>query len=158
MLKHELNQCQEWIEFDIPSIVALRKDYSGTMDFIKDELPDVNWESRIETKDYFSSTFGIFLDNTTVSTLKSYQSMTESFSEKAHFVLTGLIEYYKLKYTIRNYLDNILKHNVEGVVNLRRENNQILMPNKRPLPTSPSITECIKNVSLNLTHYLKENI
>ena len=58
-----------YIEFDIPSIVALREDYIETIYFLCDELPDVNWNSCCELKEYFSGVFGIELENCQIRTL-----------------------------------------------------------------------------------------
>jgi len=144
-----------WIEFDIPAIISLTKDYQKTMEFIKDELPSINIDSRIEVKDYFQSEFEIPLKRTSIEYLKEWANILEDDSE-AKFVLTGLIEYYKLYYTINNYLMNIIKHQQGGRVCLRKVDGKTLMPNKRELPRSPDIVACIEDVSPDLKSYLKD--
>ena len=137
-----------WIEFDIASIVALKLDYEKTCEFIKDELPDVNWNSYTEMSDYFSTEHNIYFYSMKISHLKE---MLDNIEEEEYIrdideckeVLQGIIELKKLQSTLRNYLNNILKHNEGGIVYLREVDGRICMPNKQNLPYSPDILECV---------------
>ena len=67
-----------------------------------------------------------------------------NYPEGATEELTMFVEWMKLKYTIKNYLDCIMRHEEEnGKVYLRDVDGTLMMPNKQPLPYSPDITKAI---------------
>lgn len=136
--------------FDIDEINDLKTCYQQTIESILDELPDVNWNSPIETKAYFSDNYGIQLKSVQIEELQKARNLIQSEEgfivkeqEQLEEELNGVIELYKLKYTIRNYLDNIIKHNKNGVIELREINGELRMPNKRMPPSSPDILACL---------------
>ena len=140
------------ITFDIPSIIALQKDYQETIEFIKDELPDVNWNSTVETIYHFSHEYNIMLHSTKIAELKvvleqseddDYYEYAENI-EEAKEVLTGLIELKKLQSSIRNHTQNIIKHADEnGYYPLRLVDGVWLQQNKRSISYDPNIQECV---------------
>lgn len=146
---------ESWIEFDIPQIIALKLDYERTIEFIKDELPDVNWNSYIEMREYFSTEHNIYFYSKKIANLKE---MFDTIEEEEYVrgvdeckeVLQGLIELKKLQSTVRNYLDNILKHNEGGMYPLRLVDGEWRMQNKQPIFYSNAIKECVISTSPNI--------
>jgi hypothetical protein len=112
------------------------------MDFLLAELPDLNWDSRVEVKDYLHSEHKFFVESIKLSELISLTHIVNEETELKN-VLTLFVEYLKLKYLKRNYIDCILRHEVDGRVYLRMINGQYMMPNKRPYPYSTHIIDCI---------------
>jgi hypothetical protein len=148
-----------WIEFDIPALIALKEDLESTIDFIKDELPDVNWNSIPQAIYYFSHEHNIMLHGTSISSLKEVLENWESDPETLEYsynpdeakeILVGLIELKKLQYTVRNYINNILKHNQGGVYPLRLVNGEWRMQNKQPRSYHDQINSCIISQSDNI--------
>ena len=147
-----------YIEFDIPAICQLKEDYEKTIEFIKDELPDINWNSITETSDYFRYEHNINLYSLSIVNLKELlNDIQDNDSETIEyatdtdvccFVLTGLIELKKLQYTLRNYINNILKHNEGGYYPLRKIDGQWRMMNKQPLSYLQEIQECVISQSI----------
>lgn len=131
-----------YIVFNIGMIVALKDRYEKNIAFLKTQLPDVNWNSRVATRRFFEEKLGIFLENVTISHLETYLALLDHDSTDFD-VINGLVLYLKQKYTISNYLDCILRHHENGRVNLRHHEGAWVLPNKRPLTTSPEIQECI---------------
>lgn len=148
-----------FIEFDIPAICQLKADYEKTIEFILDELPDVNWNSYQDTYGYFSEEYNIHIGSTRIQSLYEFLDDLDNNPETTEFahnineckeLLQGLIELKKLQFTLRNYINNILKHNEGGVYNLRLVNGEWKMQNKRDLPYSPDILECVISKSDNI--------
>ena len=144
-----------WIEFDIDEVVELLTDYRATMITLKELLPDVNWDSRLETKDFFISEYEIYLKSLKISDIEHEMNILANSNylnesgEQALEVLTLLREYLKLKYTCKNYLEMILRHNKEGRVYLIEHNGQWVMPNRQSANIySPDIKSTIKAQSL----------
>ena len=137
----------KYIDFNIDDIRELQNDYLATLTFLREELPEVDWESRIEVKDYFKDEFGIKLKNVKISHLTDHIPFCEEDSE-ARWVLESLIAYMKVKYEIRNYTNCILRHHVEGRLHLREINGQWFMPNRQPIVYSPNIKECITGTNV----------
>lgn len=131
-----------YICFDIEKIQALRDRYMVNLEFLKGQLPQCNWNSPAAIKRYFEEKLGILLENVTIAHLETFLPMFDHDSEEFD-ILNGLILYLKQKFTIANYLDCILRHHQNGRVNLRHHQGAWVLPNKRPLTTSPEIQECI---------------
>lgn len=149
MSSSEVEFDQPYIEFDIDEIEDLKKDYEATMEFILEELPPVNWNSRVEAKAYFSDEYGIALYSLRLQDLSDTISQLGPFGygrgdiEQCKDELNGLLEYLKLKYTTHNYLDCILRHHKQGKVYLRSVDGIWKLPNKQPVPQCPELTRCI---------------
>lgn len=148
-----------WIEYDIPALIALKKDLESTIEFILDELPDVNWNSGPQTIYFFSHEHNIMLHGLSISSLKEVIETwyddpdTLEYAcnpDEAKEILVGLIELKKLQYTVRNYINNILKHNQGGVYPLRLVNGEWRMQNKQPISYHDQIISCIISKSDNL--------
>lgn len=131
------------IVFDMPSIISLREEYMATMECLLEQLPDLNWDSRVEIKDYFASEMNIGLRTTQLSELKAILKIYALTVDQMEFVEL-VIEYLKVKYLVRNYLDCIIRHADEhGEVQLREVNGEWLMPNRQPQPQAKEIVDCI---------------
>ena len=143
---------EAYIQFDMASIISYQNDLLSTIEFIKDELPDVNWNSTVETIYHFSHEYNIMLHSTKIAELKvvleqseddDYYEYAENI-EDAKEVLTGLIELKKLQSVVRNYTSNILRHADEhGVYPLRWFNNEWVMQNRQQLSYLDEIKACI---------------
>ena len=138
-----------YIEFDMDEINELKLDYENTLEFITSELPEVNWNSRVETKSYFSDEYNVAINSLKIAELRDTisrldeQEYFEGDRDRCKDELTGLLELLKLKYTLHNYLDCILRHHTEGRVYLRNIDGEWKMPNKQPISTNPELTRCI---------------
>lgn len=131
------------IIFDMPAIYQLERDYEDTIDCILELLPDVNWNSQLETRQYFLDEFNILLENQRIETLKDLRTKFND-QEEEYELLSGLIELKKVQSIKRNYIDCIIRHsNIDGVVYLREYNGEWVLPNRQPLPYCEAITECI---------------
>lgn len=142
-----------YIIFDIPSILALKKQYEDNIEYIKAELPPVNWNSISDTVDYFKYEHNITLHGIKIAYLKSLLDTLDKQPEyycrsiksvcEAIEVLSGLIELFAIQSIKRNYIDCILRHQVDGKVMLRDVDGKWMFPNKQPLPYATEIKECI---------------
>ena len=143
---------EAYIQFDMASIISYQNDLLSTIEFIKDELPDVNWNSTVETIYHFSHEYNIMLHSTKIAELKvvleqseedDYYEYAENI-EDAKEVLTGLIELKKLQSSIRNHTQNIIKHaDKNGYYPLRLVDGVWLQQNKRSISYDPNIQECV---------------
>lgn len=143
------NKESMFIEFDMDEIRDLKYCYKQTMSLLIDELPDVNWNSLVETKQYFLNEHNLCLISTKIESLKETVDNIEEEEYLEHVdecveTLLGLIEYYKLRYTIRNYLDNIIRHEKDGKYPLRKFNNEWVMQNRQSLPYHPEIKAAMR--------------
>jgi len=131
------------LEFDLDEVRDLKDTYQRAIDYIIEELPPVNWDSRVEVKDFFRDTFHIKLPDLTIAHLSTYLQFYDENTE-SYSILVGILELYKLKYSIRNYLDCILRHQQDGKVYLRQIGASWVFPNKQPLPKCEEILRCVK--------------
>ena len=138
-----------WIQFDMASIIAYQNDLKSTISFILDELPDVNWNSLLETREYLLSNHNIYTRSLRIIDLFELKENLEQEEypediDEAREVLTGLIELKKLQFSIRNYTQNIIKHADEhGYYPLRLVDGVWLQQNKRSISYDPNIQECV---------------
>lgn len=132
----------DFIEFNIDDIRALKVDYEEQIICILELLPDLNWYSRLEVKNYFLEEYGLTLPDVKISTLRSFRENLDHDCD-LYSDLTGLIELYTRRYTLKNYIDCILRHEDMGIVPLRAVNGELRLPNKQPIPNCPDLTECI---------------
>jgi len=132
-----------WIQFEIRKIELLRQSHLAAIDFIVSELPPCNWNSPREIRRFYQDYFDKSLDNVKIKTLEAH--LLTCLEDSLEYEVThGLILMFKLQYTVRNYLDCILRHHQEGIVKLRLVDGVWKMPNKQALSLAPEITECIK--------------
>lgn len=131
-----------WIRFDIPKIEELKQTYEAVIKFILKELPDVNWNSPKETVRYFSETLDIPIPNAKIKTIANLMACYDEHSYEFE-VISGLTYYLKLKYSLKNHIGAILRHEVNGIVTLRLHDGEWTLPNKQPVSLSPEITACI---------------
>ena len=147
---------EKYIDFDIDEVKELQDAYEETMNYILTTLPDVNWDSRLETSDYFTKEHNINFNSLKIAEL---QNMLDQLNDENNFfeyivepdeaidTLSGLITYLKIKWEVRNYTGCILRHQKEGRVILREIEGRYVMPNRQPLPYSQNILECIKETN-----------
>jgi hypothetical protein len=132
-----------YITYNIEKISELKECYEINKQWIRSQLPKIDWDSRKEVKQFFEENLGIILQNVKIKNIMAYQEMFSHDTEQ-YDIINGFVSYLKLKYIIKNYLDCIIRHNENGKVYLRQVGNgQITFPNKQPLPKSPEIEACI---------------
>lgn len=136
----------EYIEFDLDEVKDLKQDYIETIQSILALLPDINWNSRIETKNYFMEEYSLELPDCKISTLIFARDAFDPESDCFHD-LQGVIELYKLKAIIKNYLECIERHHVDGKVYLREMNGEWVFPNRQPVPQCPEILSCLQTTT-----------
>lgn len=128
--------------WDMNKVKSLREAFVGQMAFIKSMLPAAEWDSPKQVLDYFQNVLEITVENVKIAHLSEvlHQLDHDSFE---YDVLNGYIMYLKLKWSVQNYLDCIIRHEINGRVNLRLHQGKWVLPNKRPLSGSPEIIECM---------------
>lgn len=136
------NEVEPFIEFDMKKIEALKTTYNESIKFILDELPDLNWDSAKQVQNYFRDYFDIKLENVKIAHVLSHLESV-SHDSPAFDVINGFVLYLKQKFTLKNYIDCIIRHNINGRVNLRHFGGRWVLPNRQPLSLNPEITECI---------------
>jgi hypothetical protein len=140
------NTEKKFLEFDLDEVRDLKFCYEQTIESLLADLPGINWNSRLEVKDYFKYEHGIKIDSLQIGYLEARLSLYKANcgTTPASEIMASLIEYLKLKYTIKNYLDCILNHADEnGKVPLRVVEGCYVMPNRQPLPEAQAILDCL---------------
>lgn len=136
--------CEAWIKFSVQDIRELRNCYKQTEEFLLSELPDINWHSRLEIMNLFEYEYSIILKSLKISYLENI----ETDNEEAKEIIETYLRLLKIRYEVKNYIDCILRHEIDGIVYLRKHHDKIVMPNKQPLPYSPNILECVKETNV----------
>jgi hypothetical protein len=130
-----------YLVYDIEKVSALRNLYHSNMLFIQGQY-NFSLSSNKQIKEYLADYFGLTIKNVTI---KQIADQRDNFAHDTEIydILNGIVTYLRLKYTIKNYLDCILRHEKDGKLYLRLGNGELLFPNKRPLSRSPEIEGCI---------------
>jgi len=133
----------KYLDFDVLKIKSLKDEYESSIEFILSELPaKVNWSSSKQIKLYFENALDIKLESVKISHILSH--LDEFPHDSPGFdLINGLVLYLKQKYTLKNYLDCILFHQINGRVHLRFFGGRWVLPNRQPIPTAPEITACV---------------
>lgn len=132
----------EWLKFDMDQIKLLKQDYEGAMDYIKEGLPNINFNSRKEVLNFFEKTFRINLKTLQIKELSRYIAAYKEDSVE-HEMIRGIVYYFKMKYTLKNYVDCIIRHEKEGIIELRNYMGTLCFPNRQPLPYSQEVQAAI---------------
>jgi hypothetical protein len=148
---------EPYIGFNISEIRLLKSVYECSMDFLMDEMPDINWNSAQQIKVYFHETYRLMLENVKITT---FSDLAEQFPEGStqKDLLTRITMYLRLKFSVKNYLDCILRHEVDGLVYLRDVNGVWRLPNKQPLSYNEEISNTITCMSPEISKYFKSNL
>ena len=133
---------EPFILFDMPEIYRLQDLYQSNVNMILAELPRVKWNSRAKTVLFFKENFDLELDNVRIDYLSGMVESLEHDSP-AFDTLNGFVLYLKLKYSLKNYIDCIIRHNQDGRVRLRHFQGQWVLPNRQPTSLNPEITACV---------------
>ena len=139
-----------YLVFDRGKIEALRDSYLESIAHTLQLLPPLNWNSQKQVISYFRETFHLTLESCKISTLAAARAQREEEPELFD-VLTGAIQYYKLRAVLSNYIGNVLKHLDGDRYHLREVDGIWMMQNKRDLPRENSeIWACVKSCSADL--------
>jgi len=142
------DHCPYFIGFDIDKINRLKATYESAMATAYKLLPEgTNWNSGKEITKYFKDWFDIDLKSIQIKELEQHYEYLDHDSTE-FLTIYGLTAYLKMKYTVSNYLDCVLKHHRKGVVYLRYFNGKLSMPNRRPLSHSEEVKSCITHTNL----------
>lgn len=134
---------EAFIDFDMLKVKKLKKMYEENLQWIAEEIPAViNFNSPKQIKSLLEERLEIITETVTIAALEGYRTLYDHDSE-AFDLINGLVLYLKTKYTLSNYINNILKHEENGRVYLRLEQETWVLPNKRPISTAPEIVECV---------------
>ena len=123
------------LTFDKPKLLDLKLIYCQAMVAVLELLPFAP-AKRKEVIFYFQHTHWITLPDLKIATLTVLRDNTHSNNELRDD-LTGLIEYLKMKYMVKNYIDFILRNN--GAINITGG----MQSNHQPAPQSPEILNCL---------------
>ncbi len=137
---------EEWIAFDIDKIKQLKEDYEGTIQIIRDSLPEINLNSRQQIMNFFEKTFRIELRSTQINEIKSCLKQFGEESEE-YDIIMGIIYYFRMFYALKNYINYILDYHEGGVMRLRYYLGEWCFKNRQRLPYSKDITSCITQCS-----------
>ena len=132
-----------YIDVDLDKLEEIKQNYLFCLEYTKGELPsDCDWDKPKKVKEYFKICFGVDLKNFKISHVSSFLDELDHDSP-AFDCINGYVLYLKIKYTLKNYIDCIFRHEESGRVRLRWLYGNWMLPNKQPLPEHPEIKECI---------------
>ena len=139
----------EWIRFDVEKLKELKEVYEEAMYSIAEQLPKMNLNSRKEVIQFFGESLNIELQSSRIKEIESHLTKFTTDQEE-YYILLGVTYYYKIKYSLKNYINHILSKENNGIVYLRHWWGNWVMPNKQPLPASPEILDCVIEHSPNI--------
>jgi hypothetical protein len=145
MLYNPENRQAEWVEFDLKKVNELKEMYLDAMGYIQNGLSHINLNARKDILNFFEKSFKIKLKSTKIEEVSKHIHHFGKDSEEADLI-TGIVYYMKMKYTIKNYLDYIIKH--EGRIVLSPMFGKLMFNSIQPLPKSPEILDCITASSI----------
>lgn len=131
---------EPYFTVDIEALNELKFVYENAMEFIEEDLPKINLNSRNEIINFFEKTFKIRLDSTKISEIEQYKLKYDGDSMEAE-TIQGIVMYFKMKYALRNYINPMIKSGEKYVP--RMYFGDLTMNNKQPLPKAPEILACI---------------
>jgi hypothetical protein len=131
-----------YIHFDMAKVETLKTVYELNLEFILEELPEINWDSAKQVKKYFSENFDIKLENVKIDHVLSHLE-EHTHDSPAFDVINGFVLYLRSKFTLKNYIGCIERHAVDGKVTLRSFGGSWVLPNRRPISLNPEIEECV---------------
>lgn len=139
----------EWIKFDIKKLNELKIVYEDAMFSIKEQLPAMNLNSKKEVIEFFAKELSIELPSSRIKDIELHLEKFTADQEEYH-ILLGITYYFKIKYSLKNYINHILSTQSNGIVYLRNWWGAWVMPNKQPLPAAPEILDCVIEHSPNI--------
>lgn len=140
---------QAWIKFDIPKLRLLKEHYENAIETIKEQLPEINLNSRKELLNFFEKDLNIHLQT---SRIKDIERCLDGYThdQEEYYILLGVTYYFKLKYALKNYVNWVLKNESNGIIYLRLWWGEWSLSNRQPLPKSPEILACVIGHSNNI--------
>jgi hypothetical protein len=93
--------------------------------------------------EFMNQAVGVPAENLRINHIESFLTQFDDDSLEFNEIY-GIVSYLRLKYSVKNYLDCILRHQIDGRIQLREVNHEFIMPNKQPLTGNPEILECEK--------------
>jgi hypothetical protein len=135
-------------DYDMEKVQSLRKLYTENMIFIGKELYPVNLDSNKSILAFCNEELDIYPENVKIWHLETFLSQFDHDSTQFN-AFYGILSYLKLKYSIKNYIDCIIRHEVQGRVALRFIDGQVRMPNRQPMSGNPEINQCERGETEN---------
>ena len=141
---------EAWIKFDVVKLRQLKEHYEAAIESIKEQLPNINLNSKKELLNFFEKNLNIHLQT---SRIKEIEACLSSYThdQEEYYILLGVTYYFKLKYSLKNYINWVLKNESNGIIYLRHWWGDWVLGNKQPLPGSPEILECVIGHSNNIS-------
>lgn len=141
---------EAWIKFDIARLRQLKEHYEQASEVIKDQLPHINLNSQKQVIDFFEKNLNIHLQT---ARIKEIEKHLQHFShdQEEYYTLLGVSYFFKIKYSLKNYINYVLKNEVDGIIVLQHWWGEWTLKNKQPLPKSPEVLECVIGHSNNIS-------
>jgi hypothetical protein len=139
--------CPYHITFDMTLIEELKQRYEEHIQVTADMLPKVNWNSTQDIKRAFKEYLSVELNSAKISDIEPLIERFDHDSEEFDFI-NGVTMLLRLKYTVANYLNCVIRHEENGKINLRYYNGKICFPNRRPLSHNEEFNQCIMHTNL----------
>jgi hypothetical protein len=134
---------ERYLDYDMGKVREVRSLYMATLAFITEELSPLDLNSNAQILLFCNEQLDIFPDNAKIKHLETFLINFDHDTTQFN-AFYGILSYLKLKYSIKNYIDCIIRHEVNGRVVLRIMNGEYRMPNRQPLSANPEIVACEK--------------
>lgn len=126
------------LKFDVGKLNELKRVYEENIKFVLENMPqEVNWNKPTQVKEYFKKRFDISLPSCRI---KDIEPLISRYEDEDFDIVYGYLTFLRLKWTMNNYIDCVLRHHVDGTLALREDGT---MPNKRPVSLSKEINDCL---------------
>ena len=143
------------ITFDMVKIAILKNSYDASVEFCEAEFQGVNLNSGVQVKSYFREKFSLVLPDTKISTVNF--EWTRSFADTPQQeALYALLTFLRSKFTLKNYINCVIKHEKQGIVTLREVDERLLMPNKQPISYNEEMIDCIVEACDEVNEAIKQ--
>ena len=131
-----------YFKVDLEKLAELKETYELALETIKDNLPDINLNSRNQVINLFEKQFNIKLNSIKIKEIASHLQDYDSDSAETDMI-QGIVYYYKVKYSLKNYINWFLNTHEEGRIYIRVLFGRVTLTNRMELPRAPEILACV---------------
>lgn len=143
----------EYIRFDMQKIMLLKESYEECQKQLLEELPEINYNSRKQIVELLQKKLGVEIEDSKIQTIENITQEFDYGTEERYFIEL-LVVYLKNKFTLKNYINCIIRHEFNGVVHLRWDHGGLYMPNHQALSYNTEITDAILEQSSKVKFYI----